>query len=240
MRYWQSASGTETVLSVRSSKGADSGEGLFQTLVPVHFKPETRLPDLYNSSKAKRGFSNGHRNRSPYAKSIGTPLMFKTSSLASRFIEYLDHCERDRTGYRIWGSWMEGIVARIGHSAILDSAATCFLVGCEAHQLSDDETLRSTARKAYAKCLFELRQSILDPNRALKAETIAAVKLLAAFEVSLFQVMLNTFAHRDLIDIFRRQTKDKCMDSTCTRSYQNYGCGWPKSLQRRIRTRHVL
>lgn len=185
MRHWQSSSSnTKIFLSVRSARGVGKGRGLFQTLIPVHFQPDSKDKALLSQFQCQPS-SGQRKQRLPKNSPIHPISSSDNAALAAKFVAYLEQVDRDQTRCSALGSWMDSIPSRIGHSTVLDNAAACLIDGYNSFRHKHNQYFTKAAHRSYARNLAELRKALLDPNEVGRSETIASVKLLTAFEVGL-------------------------------------------------------
>jgi hypothetical protein len=79
------------------------------------------------------------------------------------------------------------IASRLRRSTALDDTILCFVAGAFAHQSQTEDSVK-IARKSHGRALSSLLCTLMghDKNVAFTGETIAADKLLSAFEVGSF------------------------------------------------------
>jgi hypothetical protein len=106
-------------------------------------------------------------------------------SLRARFVDLVESKPIQWNPSFLWGKWLMLVASRLGHSAVLDDATLCFVAGCFAHQNRTAENIK-VARRTYGRALSSLRSALASRNDSVvvSSETIAATKLLSAFEVS--------------------------------------------------------
>lgn len=166
-----------TVLSIPSVKGAKAGDGIYK-FSSIH--PGT-----------ENGFdSNRLEYVAPYASpGISPSLCSSEISLQARFVELLGKRPLQWSPLFLWGSWVTMIPSRIGKSQALDDAVACFITGSKIHRSKNTECM-AIASKEYSKALLSLQTVLTGDEIQLKlsSETLVAVKLLMAFEVSRLQM----------------------------------------------------
>lgn len=166
----------KTILSIRSVKGAKTGQGAFHTLTSI------RLTDDLDPDSETDSVPTKRTNRKSAYSIIRSPISSK-ASLCARLVELLGTKPLQWNPSFLWGSWVTIVPQRIGINPALDSAVACFIAGSAAHR-NKSETNLSAARKSYSRALLSLQEVLTGPeDQKLSSETLAAVKLLTAFEV---------------------------------------------------------
>ncbi|KAF2488358.1 hypothetical protein BU16DRAFT_532370 [Lophium mytilinum] len=159
------APGAIIILSVRSSREAKSGNGIFQTLTPVCVSENGRSSTPFSSVPRVR--------RSPSCSE---------TKLCTQFIAVIGTEPPNQNPSEIWGSWIHLVPSMIGRHSTLDYAAAAYASGSTAF-LSKDPAQAATARASYSRALKSLQSAVLVTSSEFLIETLSAVKLLSTFEV---------------------------------------------------------
>jgi hypothetical protein len=171
-----------TFLSVGSVKEASSGNGMFHTLVPV------QPGKTGNESLLGRESTAGPAERAiEYFMNLGSPTVRMPTSpesrLRARFIHLVGEKPISFNPTFLWGSWVKLVPERIGRSAALNDATASFIAANVARHDMTEHNI-AAARAKYCKSLQSLRCALSGPHeQRVCSETLAAVKMMAAFEV---------------------------------------------------------
>jgi hypothetical protein len=152
---------------------ADDGRGLFRTFGSCD------TSDAHARRMAKKRSTGKDMPEVPW-RPIGPD-----ESLRARFVGLVESRPIQWNPSFLWGKWLMLVASRLGHSAVLDDATLCFVAGCFAHQNRTAENIK-VARRTYGRALSSLRSALASRSDSVvvSSETIAASKLLSAFEVS--------------------------------------------------------
>jgi hypothetical protein len=157
------------LLSLRRSRPAKFGDGIFQTFVPLQV----------DSSRADPGESC---NR-PCA--VAT-LVREPSDSSSRLLKrWMSISEATSEGYDtlcVWGNWMRTVPQRIAQSDLVHLSADCFLKAVVTY-VNRTEQNRATSDLAHVKTLQRLRADLA--SDIIDADTLIAVCILYQVEVTI-------------------------------------------------------
>ena len=173
---------TKTFLSERSSRGAKSGSGVFQTFPSVVL--DKNIATDFVRSRNQPGLSNG-RCKSPIDQSLEIlyyPECTQTK-IAAQFVSLLGPEPPSSNPHILWGTWINLIPARLGLNNALDKAAVCYVAGVVAY-LTRTEASVCNAQARYVEALKSLQATVDNSELNLGSETLSAVKMLSIFEVS--------------------------------------------------------
>jgi hypothetical protein len=170
-----------TTLSVGSVKATSNGNGTFHTLVPIRpGKPNMSYP------------ANEDSHVSPVLVSAHTMMMGSPTVripadpetwLRARYIYMVGEKPQPFNPNAIWGAWISMVPKRIGHSSALNDATASFIAANIARHDMTEENI-AAARASYSKALKSVQKAVTKAyTREVTSETLAAVKMLAAFEV---------------------------------------------------------
>ncbi|KAF2816019.1 uncharacterized protein BDZ99DRAFT_493930 [Mytilinidion resinicola] len=153
------------ILSVRSSRGSKSGNGVFQTLTPICVSKNVKSSTPFNGVP-----------RIPRS-----PICSETK-LCDQFLAVIGTDPPNQNPSEIWGSWIRLIPSRIGQHPALDYAAAAYAEGSVAY-VSKDPAQAAAARTSYSRALKCLQSAVLDRSSEFLTETLSAIKLLSTFEL---------------------------------------------------------
>lgn len=170
-----------TTLSVGWVKEASSGKGTFHTLVPV------RSGKAGNAGLVGRGNEGPAEQAIDYFMNLGSPTVRMPTSpdtrLRAKFIYLVGEKPHPFNPTFLWGSWVSMVPGRIGRSAAFNDATASFIAANIARHDMTEPNL-AVARSQYNKALQSLRGALAGTyEQRVSNETLAAVKMLTAFEV---------------------------------------------------------
>ena len=173
-------SSTSSDLQVTTERGAETGDGLFQTLAAIS-KPRSNV-SRKKLAHQKRAFEQylQHLQREAALRAIKP-----SSSETTLVFRYLNMLGSDLTGkqpFYILGTWIQSIPSRIGSNRMLDLAVE-FFVNSYAVYCDDTHSKRELARISKTTALRELQLFVMDAHSKPTYEVLLATKMHYAAEV---------------------------------------------------------
>lgn len=141
-------------LSVRSTRKASSGQGLYQTWVPT-------LPaKTLNSGSTKNTTEKAPKRAYHESPSLTTEPSDSSRNLCRRWISFTETISTGLDTRCVLGDWVELVAQRIGTDNMIDSALKCFLSGSITYINRTDQNLALTD-KYNLRALHCIRATIL-------------------------------------------------------------------------------
>jgi hypothetical protein len=169
----KAASRGSIVLTVRTVKEPPSGDGLFQTFVPMR---SSKKPKAHRIDSTSSESSTDDRTLS----TIRPPPVSAEARLGQEFTSILASSSQEGLRLRFWGRWLEYVPARIGRSSLFDRAANALITGYRSRQGKSGEKLAERSRRQYGDALSLLKEELEDGR--ISVDTLAATRLLMTVE----------------------------------------------------------
>jgi hypothetical protein len=178
---------TPSDLHMTTTREAEDGQGLFQTLAPVSRRRFGISKKAAAHQKRKLELYLQHLQAESAITTI-KPSSLETTLIA-RYIHMLGSDSAENQPLSILGTWVQSIPSRIGSNKMMDLAVE-FFVNSYAVYLDDTYSKRSLASASKGKALKELQLFVFNAHNQPTYEVLLATKMHYAAEVCLATLVM--------------------------------------------------